>query len=98
MSLPDDTDRRARMLRRAMRHPTVYLAAALAEIPDEDLAAEISADPARVWQLRLCEWPRDNNWATDLRQMAALVGGDAHRLARLLLEVDERPGTRRPPV
>jgi hypothetical protein len=45
---------RAQLIRRAMLHPERYLAAALAEWPDEDLAASCGAAPARVWLLRLC--------------------------------------------
>ncbi|SRR5713101_5546689 len=43
---------RAHTIRRAMLHPDRYLAAVLAEIPDEDLAYAIGALPGRVWQLR----------------------------------------------
>jgi hypothetical protein len=91
MSLPDEPHLRARLLRRAMQHPERFLAAALAEIPDEDLAAAIGADPRRVYQLRLCGWPRASTWAGDVQRMAEFVGGDAHRLARLLVEVGGQP-------
>src|SRR3954452_15749283 len=43
-------------------HGLGYLAAALAEWPDEDLAYAMRADPTRVWQLRLCGYPRADRW------------------------------------
>jgi hypothetical protein len=58
MSLADEPDLRATLLRHAMLRPERYLAAALAELADEDLAAAIGADPRKVWQLRLCAYPR----------------------------------------
>jgi hypothetical protein len=75
MSLADEPQLRACVIRRAIRRPEYFL------------AAEISADPAKVYQLRLCGWPRQDAWAADVRQLAAVVGGDATRLGRLLVEV-----------
>ena len=77
-----DRTRLGHALRRAMLRPDRYLAAALAEWPDEDLAAETGADPGKVWQLRLCGWPRNSAWAADVRQLAALVDADPRALAR----------------
>src|SRR3954470_24061193 len=71
-------------LRQAMRSPDRYLAAALAEWPDEDLAAALGADPASVWQLRLAGWPRLDRWADALAELAALVGTDAYLLGEFL--------------
>jgi hypothetical protein len=87
MPLDDEPQLRAHFLRRAMLRPERYLAAALAEWPDADLAAEIAADPVKVWRLRLCGWPREACWAEDVRQLAALVDGHARLLGGLLLEV-----------
>jgi hypothetical protein len=91
MSLPDDPAIRARLLRHAMLRPEAFLAAALAEIPDEDLAAAIGADHAKVWRLRICGYPKAAQWTVDVQRMAALVGGDATLLERLLAEVGVRP-------
>jgi hypothetical protein len=79
-----DRARLGQALRQAMRRPDHYLAALIAEIPDEDLASELSADPNQVWQLRLCGYPRAERWAEDLGQMAALVDASADRLDALL--------------
>jgi hypothetical protein len=76
----------AQAVRQAMRHPDRYLAATLAEWPDEDLAAAIGADPARVWLLRLAGWPRLEQWADDLDQLAALASADAYLLGAFLQE------------
>jgi hypothetical protein len=75
-----------RALRRAIARPESYLAAALAEVPDDDLAAVIGADPRRVWLLRLADWPRLEHWAGDLDQLAGLVGADGSLLAVYLQE------------
>jgi hypothetical protein len=91
MSLADDPALRAKLLRCMMLRPRNFLAAALAEWPDEDLAALIDANPHTVWRLRIRGWPRHSNWAADVRQLAALVDGDATRLGRLLDEVRVQP-------
>src|SRR5438046_1384660 len=54
---------RAYTIRRAMLRPDRYVAAALAEWPDEDLAYAMRADRATVWRLRLCGYPRAGWWA-----------------------------------
>jgi hypothetical protein len=87
MSLDDEPQLRAHTLRRAMRHPKVFLAAALAELPDDDLAAAIGASPARVWRLRLAGYPRADQWERDIRRLADLVGGDDRLLEKLLASV-----------
>jgi hypothetical protein len=87
MSLADNPRLRARVIRLAIGRPAGFLAAALAEIPDADLAAAIGANPRTVWRLRLRGWPRADCWAADVRQLAALVDGDARLLGRLLVEV-----------
>ena len=61
-----DPEARRRTIRRAMAHPTVFLAAALAELLDEDLVTLTGADPARVWHLRLAHWPRAGQRDADL--------------------------------
>jgi hypothetical protein len=86
-----DAGLRRRAIVRAMLRPDQLLAAALAELPDEDLAAAIGGDPARVWKLRVMSFPRDRSWAADVRAMAAAVDADALSLARLLMEVGVRP-------
>jgi hypothetical protein len=85
MTLFGDNPRiHAPTIRRAMTRPETFLAAALAELPDEDLADEVGADPARVWRLRLCSWPRRHAWDVDVQRMAAAIAGDAGRLDALL--------------
>jgi hypothetical protein len=91
MSLDDDPHLRAHTLRRAMLRPERYLAAALAEIPDEHLAVAIGADPFKVWQLRFCGWPRPAHWGEDVARMAELVGANAALLAGLLVRVGVEP-------
>jgi hypothetical protein len=76
----------ARAVRLAMTRPDRYLAAPLAEWPDDDLAAAIGADPARVWLLRLAGWPGLEHWAADLDQLAALASADSNLLGAFLQE------------
>jgi hypothetical protein len=92
MPLANDADLRAHLLRRAMLRPAVFLAAVLAEWPDEDLAAAIGADPLKVWHLRLCRHPTTEYWHEDVAQLATLVDGDASLLANVLAHA----GVRRP--
>jgi hypothetical protein len=73
-------------VRRAMCNSDRYLAATLAEWPDEDLAAAIAADPARIWLLRLAGWPRLEHWAADLDKLAAVASADAYLLGAFLQE------------
>ena len=82
---------RAQAIRRAMRQPDSYLAAALAEWPDEDLAYATRADPTRVWQLRLCGYPRSDRWHRETMQLAALVDADVGLLRTLLRALGVRP-------
>src|SRR5438270_27517 len=67
---------RAQTLRRAMLRPDRYLAAALAEWPDDDLAYATRGHAAAMWRLRLCGYPRADQWHRDTQQLAALVGAD----------------------
>jgi hypothetical protein len=85
--LADQPALRARVIRRAMLHPDRFLAAALAEIPDEQLAIAIGALPAVVWRLRLCSWPRMDRWAADVEKLAALVDVRPRELEVLLRQV-----------
>jgi hypothetical protein len=87
----DDPADRDAVIRRAMTRPDLLLAAALAELPDENLADELGADPARVWRLRLCGWPRSDQWAVDVQRMAAAIDGDAGRLDALLRQLGLGP-------
>ena len=87
----DGRAHRARLLRRAMLQPDRYLAAALAEIPDEDLAAELGADRRQVWRLRFASYPRADRWDLGLEAFAALLDTDVERLAALLQRVGVRP-------
>jgi hypothetical protein len=89
--LSDPTPSLAGMIRQAMLEPTRYLAAALAEIPDEELGAVIGAHPRRVWRLRLCWYPRVQHWAEDITRMARLIDADAARLDALLRRLGVQP-------
>lgn len=82
---------RAHTIRRAMLHPDRYLAAVLAEWPDEDLAHATGALPDQVWQLRLCGYPRADRWSDDLQAMADLVDAVPIELEALLRQVGVRP-------
>jgi hypothetical protein len=89
--LADDPPLRAHTLRRAMLRPDRYLAAALAEWPDEDLAYATRAEPGQVWRLRLCGYPRADRWPHDTAQLAALVGAGVGLLRTLLRVLGVRP-------
>lgn len=80
----DDPALRARTICQAMLRPDRYLSAALAEWPDEDLAYATRADPAAVWQLRLCGYPPADRWHAETAQLARLVGADVGLLRTLL--------------
>jgi hypothetical protein len=82
---------RAHTIRRAMLRPDRYLAAALAEWPDEDLAYATRADPVKVWQLRLCGYPRADRWHRETQQLAALVDADVGLLRTTLRALGVRP-------
>jgi hypothetical protein len=86
-----DADLRRRAVVRAQLHPDRLLAAALAEYPDEDLAAAIGAPSASCWRLRLMGFPRDTHWADDVQRMAEAVEADPRLLGRLLVERGVRP-------
>jgi hypothetical protein len=82
---------RAYTLRQAMLRPDRYLAAALAEWPDEDLAYATRADPAQVWRLRLCGYPRADRWHHETAQLAVLVRADVGLLRTMLRALGVRP-------
>jgi hypothetical protein len=88
--LPEPT-LRAHTIRRAMLRPDRYLAAALAEWPDEDLAYATRADPTRVWQLRLCSYPRADRWHCETQLLAALVDADVGLLRTMLRLLGVQP-------
>jgi hypothetical protein len=88
-----DRARLGQAIRQAMRAPDRYLAAVLAEWPDEDLAAELGADRHLIWQLRLCGYPRAERWAADVVDLALLVDADPRRLEALLRRLGVRPNT-----
>lgn len=71
-------------IRRAMSYPDAFLAAALAELTDEALAATLGCAPAVVWQLRLARQPRPSDWDGDVARLAGAVGCPPARLAALL--------------
>jgi hypothetical protein len=77
-------DQRQQTIRRAIRRPDLYLAAALVEETDDSLAALIGCPPAQVWRLRLMPWPRADQWDADVRAMATMLRADPHRLRTLL--------------
>src|SRR3954452_15271923 len=79
-----DSVDRAQRIRRALPRPDRYLAAALAEWPDEDLAYATRADPAQVWRLRLAGYPRADRWPAETAQLAALVDADVSLLRTML--------------
>jgi hypothetical protein len=81
----------AHTIRRAMLRPDRYLAAALAEWPDEDLANAMRADVTTVWQLRLCGYPRADRWHAETAQPAALVEPDVGLLRTVLGALGVRP-------
>ena len=66
-------------IRRAMSYPDTFLAAALAELTDEALAAALGCAPSVVWQLRLARQPRPPRgrpaWRDWPRPCAARRGG-----------------------
>jgi hypothetical protein len=82
---------RARTIRQAMQRPDRYLAAVLAEWPDEDLAYAIGALPGEVWKLRLAGYPSTRRWATNIQQLADLVDAIPLELERLLWQLGVRP-------
>ena len=88
-----DPEVRRRTIRRAMAHPTVFLAAALAELLDDDLVTLTGADLALVWRLRLAHWPRAARRDADLAELAAWIGTDPSRLDRFFRVMDGRPST-----
>ena len=87
----DAPELRQHTLRRAMLRPDRYLAAALAEWPDADLAYATRADLATVWKLRLCGYPRADRWRQDTAQLAAAVGADVGLLRTVLRALGVRP-------
>ena len=88
---PADLAARAELVRLAMVRPTRYLAAALAELPDEDLARELHADPEQVWRLRLAGHPRRGQLIADVYRLALLVDADPQALKALLQRVGVLP-------
>ena len=67
-----------------MGYPQAFLTAALAELTDDALAAQLGCEPAVVWRLRLCRRPRAEQWDADVERIAAAIGCDLARLAALL--------------
>jgi hypothetical protein len=49
------------------------------------------ADPAEIWRLRLCGYPRSDRWHAETAQLAALVGADVGVLRTLLRALGVRP-------
>jgi hypothetical protein len=71
-------------IRRAISRPDRYLAAALAEWLDEDLAGELGCSRTVVWRLRLMGWPGVDRFDADVALMADALGADRSRLAALI--------------
>jgi len=90
MPLPTHREQLAAAVRRAMLEPETRLEAALAEIPDENLAAEIGAPRCCIWKLRLATYPRSDRWADQVAQLAALIHAEPARLGALLRRVRVR--------
>ena len=89
-----DSDRTvlAQAIRYAIRRPDRYLAALLAELPDEDLADAVGADAQLVWRLRLAVWPRRSRWDQDVAALATAIDTHPARLETFLVERGvERP-------
>jgi hypothetical protein len=72
------------LIRQCMAQPGRFLAAPLAELTDEVLAATVGAPPHQVYRLRLMGWPRDDQWDHDVYQMATAIGADPGLLDGLL--------------
>jgi hypothetical protein len=88
---PERSPIRGRLLRRAMLDRDRYLAAALAEIRDEDLAAELGTDLLAVRRLRVASPPRPDHWRQDVQQLALAIGTHQSALAARLQRVSVRP-------
>ena len=82
--LPDEVVFRAHTLRRAMLQPDRYLAAVLAEWPDEYPASAMQADPAKILRLWLSSPPRASHWHRDTRRLATLADADLDLLRYVL--------------
>ncbi len=67
-----------------MAFPATFLAAALGEFPDLELALELDADADKVWRLRLSMYPRSASWTADISRLADAIGGDPVLLDALL--------------
>jgi hypothetical protein len=74
-------------IRKAITRPDRYLAAALAEQTDDELAAELGCSKTQVWRLRLLGWPRVERWDADVQLMAESLGAEVSRLAALLRRI-----------
>lgn len=74
-------------LRKAMTRPDRFLAAALAEETDASLAAQIGCPASVVYRLRLCGWPRVEQWDADVALIADTLDANRAQLAALLRAV-----------
>jgi hypothetical protein len=74
-----------------MLQPDRYLAAALAEIPDEDLAAALGTDLPAVRRLRVSRPPRPDHWHQDVQQLAMTLNVNPAALEALLQRVGVSP-------
>jgi hypothetical protein len=83
--MPTEPNHLRRLAQRAVAtRPRLLLATALAEYPDDGLAAQLGCPVAAVVRLRCCRPPRPAHWAADVQAIAAAVGADAGALAALL--------------
>jgi hypothetical protein len=74
-----------------MLQPDRYLAAALAEIPDENLVGELGIDLPTVRRLRVSRPPRPDHWHQDMLQLAMALNVNLPALETLLQRVGVRP-------
>ena len=87
----DDPEQWRRALRLSVLHPGRFLAAPLAPLTDEAMAAEIGADPGAVWRLRLAPRPRAASWRDDVQRLALALDANRHALEALLRRVGVHP-------
>jgi hypothetical protein len=71
-------------IRQAMLWPDRFLAAALAEVTDEAIAAELGCPATEIWRLRLADRPRRSHWQADVARIARSVGANGQALGALL--------------
>jgi hypothetical protein len=91
MPRADEPNLRTHAIRYALLHPEAYLAAALTEFSDDDLAAAIGANPLQVWRLRTYRYPRPDHWSEDVQRLASPIDAKPLELERVLASVGVLP-------